>query len=58
MKAHGLAPLRHSDHGEKRRHDGRVAVDTRNIRWCSDALEIACRNGEKVRVAFALPLLR
>jgi transposase InsO family protein len=23
-------------------------------RWCSDGLEIACDNGEKVRVAFAL----
>lgn len=54
MKAHGLLLQRHSGRGEERRHDGRVAVDQRNTRWCSDALEIGCDNGEKVRVAFAL----
>jgi putative transposase len=26
----------------------------RNTRWCSDGLEIAAENGERVRVAFAL----
>jgi putative transposase len=57
MKAHGLLLQRHSWRGEERRHDGRIAVETRNTRWCSDALEIACDNGEKVRVAFALTLL-
>jgi putative transposase len=51
---HGLLLQRHSGRGEERRHDGRVAVDQRNTRWCSDALEIGCDNGEKVRVAFAL----
>jgi len=25
---------------EERRHDGRVAVDLRNTRWCSNELEI------------------
>lgn len=54
MKVHGLLLQRHSGRGEERRHDGRVAVDQRNTRWCSDALEIGCDNGEKVRVAFAL----
>ena len=54
MKAHGLLLQRHRGRGEERRHDGRVAVDQRNTRWCSDALEIGCDNGEKVRVAFAL----
>ena len=34
--------------------DGKIAVVTRNTRWCSDGLEIGCDNGEKVRVAFAL----
>ncbi len=54
MKVHGLLLQRgRGRHGE-RRHDGRVAVDQRNTRWCSDGLEIACDNGEKVRVAFAL----
>lgn len=37
-----------------RRHDGKVAVKESNTRWCSDGLELACDNGEKVRVAFAL----
>ena len=38
----------------ERRHDGRIAVDERNRRWCSDGFEIGCDNGEKVRIAFAL----
>ena len=54
MKVHGLLLQPHSSRGEERRHDGRVAVDRPNTRWCSDALEIGCDNGEKVRVAFAL----
>ena len=54
MKLHGLLLRRHSGRGEERRHDGRIAVVTRNTRWCSDGLEIGCENGEKVRVAFAL----
>ncbi|MBX9934616.1 MAG: DDE-type integrase/transposase/recombinase [Methylobacterium sp.] len=39
---------------QERRHEGQVAVATRNTRWCSDGLEIAAANGERVRVAFAL----
>ena len=39
--------------GAERRHDGRIAVDERNRRWCSDGFEIGCDNGERVRVAFA-----
>ena len=54
MKVHGLLLQRYSGHAEERRHDGRVMVGQRNTRWCSDALEIGCDNGEKVRVAFAL----
>ena len=61
MKTHGLLLQRHSGRGEERRHQGRVAVDVRNTRWCSDGLEIGWRtegrrsqNGKKVRVAFAL----
>lgn len=54
MQVHGLLLQRHSGRGEERRHDGKIAVDSRNTRWCSDGLEIACDNGEKVRVAFAL----
>jgi putative transposase len=53
MKAHGLLLDRHAG-GVERRHDGRIAVNERNRRWCSDGFEIGCDNGEKVRVAFAL----
>ena len=52
-KVHGLLLQRHAG-GEERRHEGRIAVDARNTRWCSDGLEIGCDNGERVRVAFAL----
>lgn len=58
MKLHGLLLQRHSGRGEERRHDGRIAVDIRNTRWCSDGLEIGCDNGEKVRVALRARLLR
>lgn len=54
MKLRGLLLERHSGQGDERRHDGKIAVATRNTRWCADGLEIACDNGEKVRVAFAL----
>jgi transposase InsO family protein len=53
MKVHGVLLDRHAG-GVERRHDGRIAVDERNRRWCSDGFEIGCDNGERVRVAFAL----
>lgn len=54
MKAHGLLLQRHSGVGVERRHDGRVAVDRPDVRWCSDGFEIGCDNGERVRIAFTL----
>lgn len=54
MKAHGLLLERHTGNGAERRHDGRVAVDRSDTRWCSDGFEIGCDNGERVRVAFTL----
>lgn len=54
MKVHGLLLQRHAGGAEERRHEGQVAVVTRNTRWCSDGLEIAAENGDRVRVAFAL----
>ena len=56
MKLHGLLLDRHAG-GVERRHDGRVSVDERNRRWCSDGFEIGCDNGE-MRVAFSLDCLR
>jgi putative transposase len=53
MKLHGLLLDRHAG-GIERRHDGRIAVEEPNRRWCSDGFEIGCDNGDKVRVAFSL----
>lgn len=53
MKEHGLLLQRHAG-GVERRHDGKIAVSASDLRWCSDAFEIGCDNGERVRVAFAL----
>ena len=54
MKAHGVLLERYTGSGEKWRHDGRIAVDRPDTRWCSDGFEIGCDNGEKVRIAFTL----
>lgn len=54
MKAYGLLLERHTGNGEDRRHDGRVAVDRPDSRWCSDGFEIGCDNGDKVCIAFTL----
>ena len=53
MKVSGLLLARHTG-VDTRQHDGKVAVETRNTRWCSDGFEIPCDNGERVRVAFSL----
>ena len=54
MKAHGLLLERYTGNGKERRHDGRIAVDRPDTRWCSDGFEIGCDNAEKVRLAFTL----
>jgi putative transposase len=54
MKVHGLLLQRHTGAGIERRHDGRVAVDQSDTRWCSDGFEIGCDNGERLRIAFTL----
>lgn len=54
MQAHRLLLARHCGVGGERRHDGRVAVDRSDTRWCSDGFEIGCDNGERVRIAFTL----
>lgn len=58
MRIHGLLLLRHAGGADERRHDGKIAIAQSNLRWCSDGFEITCANAEKVRVAFALGLLR
>ena len=54
MKQNGLLLYRHTGKRPERRHDGVVITLRPNMRWCSDAFEIACWNGEKVHVAFSL----
>jgi transposase InsO family protein len=38
----------------ERPHNGKIITLKSDIRWCSDAFEIRCWNGEKVHVAFSL----
>lgn len=54
MNAHGLTLQRSTGRREGRVHDGKVAVMRSDLRWCSDALEIVCWNGERVRIAFII----
>jgi len=54
MKQHGLllprAPRRRAS---SRPHDGKVAVASSDLRWCSDGFEIKCDSGETVTATFA-----
>ena len=53
MKKHGLLLERHTGRRRPREHDGQIATIRSNCRWCSDALEFSCWNGQVVlRVAF------
>ena len=54
MQLHGLLLQRYTGHRIERAHDGVVRTLRSNTRWCSDGFEIACWNGEIVRVAFTL----
>ena len=51
---HGPTLEQSTGRREGRLHDGKIAVMASNLRWCSDALEITCWNGEKVRIAFVI----
>ena len=50
----GLLLRRYTGKPPGRAHDGQIITIRPNLRWTSDGLEIACWNGEVVRVAFAL----
>lgn len=55
MRENDLLLTRHTGRPpDTRAHNGRIAVEQSNRRWCSDGFEIACDNRERVRVAFAL----
>ena len=53
MRSASLLLARHTGK-PTRTHDGKVITLKSNLRWCSDAFEIRCWNGERVQVAFAL----
>lgn len=53
MKAQGLLlPKSPKRRDSGRAHDGKVAVEESNQRWCSDGFEIACDNGDVVTGVF------
>ena len=54
MKMHNLQLPTKNRRRNGRPHLGRIIRDGSNERWCSDALEIRCWNGELVQIAFAL----
>lgn len=55
MHTHGLLLARKPVQPRpQRRHEGRVAVDASNRRWCADGFECRCDSGESVRATFAL----
>lgn len=54
MREHRLLLRRPGMRRDKRRHDGRVAVDRSNARRCPDGFEFRCDDGTPLRVTFAL----
>lgn len=54
MRENGLVLARHTGRRPGRTHDGVVVALRSNIRWCSDHLELHCRNRDVVRVLFVI----
>lgn len=54
MRQAALVLQRHTGRREGRIHDGKVMVMRSNLRWCSDALEFTCWNGDVIRMAFII----
>lgn len=54
MAQNGLLLQRYTGRPPGRVHDGQIVTIRPNLRWTSDGFEIACWNGEVLRVAFAL----
>ena len=54
MQANKLTLERRTGRRPGRTHDGVVIALRSNVRWCSDHFELACRDGEIVRVLFAI----
>jgi hypothetical protein len=56
VKAHGLLLHRHASGIGQRRHDGKIAVDRSNLRWCSDGFELACDRKREQAITTPRPL--
>ena len=54
LQVNGLTLERHTGARSGRTHDGVVVALRSNVRWCSDHLELHCRDGSIVRVLFAI----
>ena len=54
MRANGLTLAPHTALRPGRTHDGVVVALRSNVRWCSDHLELHCRDRSTVRVLFAI----
>jgi putative transposase len=54
LQVNGLTLERHTGERAGRTHDGVVVALRSNVRWCSDHLELHCRDGSIVRVLFAI----
>ncbi|WP_423143238.1 IS3 family transposase [Pseudomonas chlororaphis] len=55
MRDHNLLlERRFKQPGVPRRHEGRIAVQTSDTRWCSDGFEFRCEDGATLSVTFAL----
>ena len=54
MAQNGLMLQRYTGKVPGRVHEGRIITIRPNLRWTSDSFEVACWNGDVLRVAFAL----
>ena len=54
LRVNGLTLAPHTALRPGRTHNGAVVALRSNVRWCSDHLELHCRDGAVVRVLFAI----
>ena len=54
MKINGLILPKTGEKRQNKSGTGKIEVLHSNTRWCSDAFEIKCWNGEKIYIAFSL----
>ena len=54
VKSEKLLLQRYTGTPPVRAHEGKVAVERSDMRYCSDGFEIGCDSGERVRVTFSL----